>query len=62
VGYFESEGGMDSCITIRSGLEKDGKIILQAGAGIVYDSRPEREYEETCEKLRALAVSVGVEV
>lgn len=62
VGYFESGGGMDSCITIRSGLEKDGKIVLQSGAGIVYDSRPEREYEETCEKLRALAVSVGVEV
>ncbi len=62
VGYFESAGGMDSCITIRSGLEKDGKIILQAGAGIVHDSRPEREYEETCEKLRGLALSVGVEV
>ncbi len=62
VGYFESGGGMDSCITIRSGLEKNGRIVLQAGAGIVHDSRPEREYEETCEKLRALAVSVGVEV
>jgi len=62
VGYFEAGGGMDSCITIRSALAKDGRIILQAGAGIVYDSRPEREYEETCEKLRALAVSVGVEV
>jgi anthranilate synthase component 1 len=62
VGYFESGGGMDSCITIRSALEKDGKIVLQSGAGIVYDSRPEREYEETCEKLRALAAAVGVEV
>jgi anthranilate synthase component I len=62
VGYFEAGGGMDSCITIRSALAKDGKIVLQAGAGIVFDSRPEREYEETCEKLRALAVSVGVEV
>jgi len=62
VGYFEAGSGMDSCITIRSALAKDGKIILQAGAGIVYDSRAEREYEETCEKLRATAVSVGVEV
>jgi anthranilate synthase component 1 len=62
VGYFEAGGGMDSCITIRSALAKDGKIILQAGAGIVHDSVPAREYEETCEKLRALAVSVGVEV
>lgn len=62
VGYFEPGGGMDSCITIRSGLAKDGLIYLQAGAGIVFDSRPEREYEETCEKLRALAQAVGVEV
>jgi anthranilate synthase component 1 len=61
VGYFESGGGMDSCITIRSGLAKDGQIVLQAGGGIVFDSRADREYEETCEKLRALTVAVGVE-
>jgi anthranilate synthase component 1 len=53
---------MDSCITIRSGLKKDGIIYLQAGGGIVYDSTPEREFEETGEKLRALATALGVEV
>ena len=54
VGYLDARGGFDTCITIRSALVKDGKWYLQAGAGIVYDSRPEREWEETNEKLAAL--------
>jgi anthranilate synthase component I len=62
VGYMETGGDLDTCITIRSALKKDGNLILQAGAGIVYDSKPEREFEETNEKLRALAASAGVEV
>jgi anthranilate synthase component 1 len=62
VGYVEPGGNLDSCITIRSGLKKDGMMVLQAGAGIVYDSVPEREYEETGEKLGALATALGVEV
>lgn len=62
VGYFEPEGGLDSCITIRSGLKRGNRLYLQAGAGIVYDSIPERELEETAEKLRALACAVGLEV
>ncbi len=62
VGYMEPDGSLDTCITIRSALKKNGILYLQAGAGIVYDSIPEREYEETCEKLRALAFAVGVEV
>jgi len=62
VGYIEPDGSIDSCITIRSGLKKDGVIYLQAGAGIVYDSKPEREYEETREKLQALTSACGVEV
>lgn len=62
IGIMEPGGNMDSCITIRSGLKKGGSIYLQAGGGIVYDSTPEREFEETGEKLRALATALGVEV
>jgi len=62
VGYLEPEGNLDTCITIRSALKREDIIYLQAGAGIVYDSNPERELEETGEKLRALAAAVGVEV
>ena len=62
VGYFEPEGQMDTCIAIRSALQIGDTITLQAGAGIVYDSTPEREYEETGEKLMALvaAIEAGV--
>ena len=62
IGIMEPGGNMDSCITIRSALKKDGNIYMQAGGGVVYDSTPEREYEETSEKLRALATALGVEV
>lgn len=62
VGYLEPGGNLDTCITIRSALKQRDSLILQAGAGVVYDSTPEREYEETGEKLRALAHAVGVEV
>ena len=62
VGYMEPEGSLDSCITIRSGWKRGNRLVLQAGAGIVYDSKPEREYEETSEKLAALARAAGVEV
>ncbi len=61
VGYIETGGDLDTCITIRSALKKDGFLYLQAGAGIVYDSSAMREYEETGEKLEALAVAIGVE-
>ena len=62
IGIMEPGGNMDSCITIRSALKKDGNIYMQAGGGIVYDSTPMREFEETGEKLRALATAIGVEV
>jgi len=62
VGYFEPGGTLDTCITIRSALKIDDILYLQAGAGVVYDSKPEREYEETCEKLRALCLSLGIEI
>ncbi len=58
VGYFEPDGQMDTCITIRSALQKGETITLQAGAGIVYDSTPEREYQETIEKLGALMAAM----
>jgi anthranilate synthase component 1 len=61
VAYLEPGGNLDSCITIRAGLRKGDELILQAGAGIVYDSRPEREFVETNEKLAALMRAVGLE-
>lgn len=58
VGYFSFSGNMDTCITIRTFLIKDGEIYIQAGAGIVADSDPEREYEETVNKVKALVKAV----
>ncbi|MFW5691101.1 MAG: anthranilate synthase component I [Chloroflexota bacterium] len=58
VGYFSYDGSMDTCITIRALVMKGGRIYLQAGAGIVADSDPAREYEETVNKAKALAVAI----
>lgn len=54
VGYFSFSGNMDTCITIRSILIKDGRAYLQVGAGIVADSEPEKEFEETINKGQAI--------
>ena len=54
VGYFSFSGNMDTAITIRTIIMTDGTAHVQAGAGIVYDSVPAREYEETMNKARAL--------
>jgi len=54
VGYFSAAGEMDTCIVLRTALVKDGKMYVQAGAGIVMDSNPTAEYEETRDKARAL--------
>ncbi len=54
VGYFGFQGDMDFCITIRTMFISHGNIYLQAGAGIVADSVPEREYIETINKAKAL--------
>ncbi|MFP4490263.1 MAG: chorismate-binding protein [Spirochaetaceae bacterium] len=54
VGYMEPGAYLDTCITIRSALKMDDTFYLQAGAGIVYDSDPQREFEETEAKLSAL--------
>ncbi len=59
VGYLDAAGGFDMCITIRSALVKDGRWYLQSGAGIVYGSKPEREWEETNEKLAALRAALS---
>jgi anthranilate synthase component I len=54
IGYFSACGSMDFALAIRTLIVKDGKGYLQAGAGIVHDSDPEKEYEETNHKLRAM--------
>ncbi len=61
VGYFDFRGNMDVCITIRTLLFKDNCVHAQAGAGIVYDSVPEKEFEETDNKLGALFKALGEE-
>ncbi len=58
VGYFSYGGNMDLCITIRTMLQRDGKIFIQAGAGIVADSDPEAEYRETLNKAEGMVQAV----
>lgn len=58
VGYFGFSGGMDTCITIRTVLAHRGRFYVQAGAGIVADSVPEREHAECLNKARALLHAV----
>ena len=55
VGYFGFSGNMDTCITIRTIVMKGDRVYLQAGAGIVADSDPAHEFEETGNKLQALS-------
>ena len=54
VGYFSADGNMDTCIVLRTALVKDGRMYVQAGAGLVADSVPEAEQEECVLKARAL--------
>ena len=58
VGYFSFSGNMDTCITIRTFVIKENEVFIQAGAGIVADSDPEREYKETENKVKALIRAV----
>ncbi len=55
IGYIDFNGNMDFCITIRTMIKKDERVYIQAGAGIVADSNPVYEYNECCNKVRALA-------
>lgn len=58
VGYFSFSGNLDSCITIRTILMRGNKLYIQAGAGIVADSNPKKEYLETKSKAKALVSSI----
>ena len=58
MGYFDFSGNMDTAITIRTCLIKDGVAYIQAGAGIVADSVPEREYQESLSKAQALLTAM----
>jgi salicylate synthetase len=55
VVMVSADGGLDAALTLRAAYEYDGKTWLRAGAGIIEGSTPEREFEETCEKLSTLA-------
>jgi len=59
-GYFEKDGSFDSCIVIRCAVYKDKKMYIQAGGGIVYDSDPELEFQETENKMAALMTALGL--
>ena len=54
IGYFSANGEFDTCIALRTAVAKDKKFYVQAGAGIVADSKPNNEYEETVNKAKAL--------
>jgi anthranilate synthase component 1 len=63
VGYFDYSGNMDTCIALRTLLVKDGNLYVQAGGGVVADSDPDKEFQETLHKagalLRAIALAGG---
>jgi anthranilate synthase component 1 len=54
VGYFSADGEMDTCIVLRTAIVKDGRMYVQAGAGVVADSVPESEHQECVNKAKAL--------
>lgn len=60
VGYFSYSGNLDSCIAIRTIVVKNGVAYVQAGAGIVADSDPKKEYEETVNKAKALMKAIEI--
>jgi anthranilate synthase component I len=60
VGYIDFAGNMDTCIALRTVIYLDGKAIVQAGGGIVADSIPGNEYEETLNKARALLKAIEI--
>jgi anthranilate synthase component 1 len=59
VGYFSYDGSMDTCITIRTMVMRGQTVHVQAGAGLVADSEPEKEYQESVNKARALFAAVA---
>jgi anthranilate synthase component 1 len=59
VGYFSANGDMDLCIALRTGVLKDETLYIQAGGGVVWDSDPEAEYQETVNKAKALVTAAN---
>jgi anthranilate synthase component 1 len=59
VGYFGADGSVDTCIVLRTALHKDGMLYVQAGGGVVADSDPVAEYEETVHKARAIRTAAA---
>ena len=59
VGYFSARGDMDMCIALRTAVVKDGGLYIQAGGGVVWDSDPEAEYQETVNKARAIRAAAA---
>src|SRR5690606_14939835 len=60
VGYFDYRGNMDTCIALRTMVIKDGIVHVQAGCGVVADSDPDAEYEETVNKAKAMIKAIDV--
>lgn len=58
IGYLDFTGNLDTCIAIRMAVKKDGKVYVQAGGGIVADSIPEKEYEESANKAAAVMQAI----
>ncbi|MFV0337742.1 MAG: anthranilate synthase component I family protein, partial [Chthoniobacterales bacterium] len=60
IGYFRFDGDLDSCIALRTVVLKDAKAYVQAGGGVVTDSTPEGEYQESVNKAKAALRAVGL--
>ena len=60
IGYFDFSGDMNTCIAIRTMVVKDGKVYFQSGAGIVIDSNPDKEFEETIHKAQAINSAIDL--
>ena len=58
IGYLDFAGNLDTCIAIRLVYKKNGEICIRSGAGIVADSVPEKEFEECCNKAKAVRVAI----
>ncbi len=58
IGYIDFTGNLDTCIAIRLAYKKDGKVFVRSGAGIVYDSVPEKEYQECINKAKAVIKAI----
>ena len=58
IGYLDFAGNLDTCIAIRLVYKKNGEICIRSGAGIVADSVPEKEFQECCNKARAVVQAI----